>query len=138
MSQTTLAIPKQQNSFKQVEPKTIVGKGENHYVQQEQQQAQQGARLRRAGAVLLQAAVRVHHSGGLPGVPEPPGILRGGYELDMVREEVPRLRLTVFAGDLVCCFGEMHKKTWHFFKKVCNLFSSNILIKLQIFSIINM
>ena len=84
------------------------------------QQAQQGARLRRAGAVLLQAAVRVHHSGGLPGVPEPPGILRGGYELDLVREEVPRLRLTVFAGDLVCCFGEMHKKTWHFFMKVCN------------------
>ena len=40
MSQTTLAIPKQQNSFKQVKPKTIVGKGENHYVQQEQQQAQ--------------------------------------------------------------------------------------------------
>lgn len=39
MSQTTLAIPKQQNSFKQVKPKTIVGKGENHYVQQEQQQA---------------------------------------------------------------------------------------------------
>ena len=40
MSQTTLAIPKPQNSFKQVKPKTIVGKGENHYVQQEQQQAQ--------------------------------------------------------------------------------------------------
>ena len=36
MSQTTLAIPKQQNSFKQVKPKTIVGKGENHYAQQEQ------------------------------------------------------------------------------------------------------
>ena len=85
-----------------------------------QQQAQQGARLRRAGAVLLQAAVRVHHSGGLPGVPEPPGILRGGYELDLVREEVPRLRLTVFAGDEVRCFGEMHKKTWHFFMKVCD------------------
>ena len=32
MSQTTLAIPKPQNSFKQVKPKTIVGKGENHYV----------------------------------------------------------------------------------------------------------
>ena len=85
-----------------------------------QQQAQQGARLRRAGAVLLQAAVRVHHSGGLPGVPEPPGILRGGYELDLVREEVPRLRLNVFAGDEVRCFGEMHKKTWHFFMKVCD------------------
>ena len=28
MSQTTLAIPKQQNSFKQVKPKTIIGKGE--------------------------------------------------------------------------------------------------------------
>jgi len=28
--------------------------------------------------------------------------------------------LTVFAGDEVRCFGEMHKKTWHFFMKVCD------------------